>query len=117
MTIWHYMLEGRRIVRTADLNTWAEWYETADRIVAKTQVDADVEVSTVFLGLDHRWPTPWKPGVSEPPPVLFETLVFGGPYDGEMRRYCTWEEAEAGHAAVVAQVSPDNRVVAINGGK
>jgi hypothetical protein len=35
-------------------------------------------------------------------PVLFETLVFGGPLDGDMWRYCTWTEAEAGHASVVA---------------
>ena len=32
---------------------------------------------------------------------MFETVVFGGPCDWELYRYCTWEEAEEGHAAVV----------------
>ena len=66
----------------------------AERAVAKTQVTDDVEVSTVFLGLDHAW------GFG--PPLLFETLIFGGPYDGEMDRYSTWEQAVAGHERFVA---------------
>ena len=63
------------------------------RIVEQTQLYGDVEVSTVFLGLNHRY--------GEGPPLVFETLVFGGPYDGHMDRYSTWREAQAGHAAVV----------------
>lgn len=55
------------------------------------------EVSTVFLGLDHSW--------SGPPPLLFETMVFGGTLDQEQVRYSTWDEAEAGHAAMVAKVN------------
>lgn len=35
---------------------------------------------------------------------IFETLVIGGPLDDKMKRYSTWEEAEAGHAAMVEQV-------------
>jgi hypothetical protein len=35
------------------------------------------------------------------PPILFETMIFGGPYDQYMDRYCTWAEAEAGHARAV----------------
>lgn len=57
--------------------------------VGRTSVGKDVQVSTVFLGLDH--------GYGEGPPILFETLVFGGPLDQSGDRYCTWEEAEAGH--------------------
>lgn len=51
------------------------------------------EVSTVFLGLDHQF--------GEGPPVLFETMIFGGPLDQEQWRYHTWEEAVAGHRAAV----------------
>jgi hypothetical protein len=32
---------------------------------------------------------------------LFETVIFGGPCDWQLYRYCTWEEAEQGHAAIV----------------
>lgn len=55
-----------------------------------------IEVSTVFLGMDHGW--------GDGPPILFETMVFGGPWDSDCERYCTWVEAEAGHAATVAKI-------------
>lgn len=90
----HYILEGHKAV-PVDLMTWARGFERADRIVAKTDV-GDSKVSTVFLGLDHSW--------GDGPPMIFETLVFGGPLAGEMERYSTWEEAEAGHAAMVERV-------------
>jgi hypothetical protein len=35
------------------------------------------------------------------PPLIFETMVFGGSKDGEMDRYSTKEEAEKGHEAMV----------------
>jgi hypothetical protein len=63
--------------------------------VARTQVSPNVYVSTVFLGLDHRW---GKQG----PPILFETMIFGGVEDQYQERYATWDEAEAGHAKAVA---------------
>lgn len=50
-------------------------------------------VSTVFLSLDHSW--------IGGPPLLFETMIFDGPYDGFMRRYSTYDEALAGHNKVV----------------
>lgn len=33
-----YILIGQTPVLEPDLLTWAEWFETADRIVAKTEV-------------------------------------------------------------------------------
>ena len=55
----------------------------------------DVWVSTVWLGLNHSW---W-PG----PPLIFETMVFGGPDNEEMERYATKEAALAGHDRWVAR--------------
>ena len=57
---------------------------------------ARVRVSTVFLGLDHRW--------GGGPPVLWETLVFGGVLDGEMDRYTSRAAALAGHQAMCQRV-------------
>jgi len=54
-----------------------DWSST-DRIVAKTDIDGEVEVSTVFLGLDHA--------VWDGPPMLFETMIFGGPHDNSQWR-------------------------------
>jgi hypothetical protein len=79
------------------LADWSKWFEDVEnRRVADTPIDDNgAHVSTVFLGMDHGMRGEGKP-------VLFETLVFGGALDGDMWRYCTWDEAEAGHAAVVA---------------
>jgi hypothetical protein len=68
------------------------------RRVGRTQVTSECMVSTVFLGLDHGY----TPG----PPVVFETMVFGGPMDGECERYCTWAEAVEGHARMVEKCQP-----------
>ena len=54
-------------------------------------------VSTVFLCLDHRFDR-------RGPPIVFETMVFGGPMDSEQWRYCTLDEAKVGHAAALEQV-------------
>ncbi len=93
MGMKHYILQGK-ITVPVGMMKWARWFQDADRHVAKDEFDG-VEVSTVFLGLDHNW----LGGA----PLLFETMVFtdieGG---GDMWRYSTWEQAEAGHQAAVA---------------
>lgn len=68
-----------------------------NRTVEKTKIKKDVEVSTVFLGLNHNY---FKQG----PPILFETMVFGGKHDGYMNRYATWDEAKAGHKEIVEMI-------------
>ena len=70
------------------------------RRVAHTAITTEkgrVEVSTVFLVIDHNH---WGGG----PPVLWETMVFGGPSDMDQRRYTSLPEAEAGHAETLAVV-------------
>ena len=75
-----------------DLMKWATWLDTDERIIQKTTV-GDAEVSTVFLGLNHQY--------SDGPPILFETMVFGGYLDQEMDRYPTEIDARTGHAEMV----------------
>ena len=79
-----------------DLLTWARWFETANRHVGRDTI-GDADVSTVFLGTDHAW--------NGGPPVLWETMVFGGALDGECVRYTSHADAVAGHAAMVARVA------------
>ncbi len=78
------------------LSRRAHWFQVTERHIALTKV-GDAEVSTVFLGSDHNWQ---RSG----PPVLWETLVFGGLLDGEMERYTSREDAVRGHEAMVARV-------------
>ena len=91
-----YILSGHGVIECPDELEWAQWYETADRRVDLTRVGS-VEVSTVFLSLDPRY-------IGDGPPLVFETLVFGGVMDGEMERCSTWDEAVAQHAAMVSRV-------------
>ena len=90
-----YILEGHRPILCQSTYEWGRWYETANRSVARTKI-GDSDVSTVFLGLDHAF--------GGHVPILFETMVFGGQLDQEQERYPTWDEAEAGHAAMVQRV-------------
>jgi hypothetical protein len=95
----HYVLDGHEIKEEPGLLQWARWFKTADRHVAINKIN-NIKISTVFLGLDHSW----LPLSQKNKPVLFETMVFGGKLNGDMNRYCTWEEAEAGHKKMVKRV-------------
>jgi hypothetical protein len=71
--------------------------------VTKTQL-GPYTVSTVFLCIDHN-------AGSEGPPVLFETMIWSdkktdnpGEFFNFQTRYCTWEEAVAGHNFVVGMI-------------
>ena len=88
----YWVLEGHTPVPVRDIRRWYEFSKSAEpRRVAETYV-GKVWLSTVFLTLDHNWRGP------NHPPVLFETMVFGGGELNEAQmRYSTWEEAEAGH--------------------
>jgi hypothetical protein len=89
-----------------DIYAWGMWFErtsrTRERVVAqdkhesRTSGEPEIMVSTVFLALDHNW--------GDGPPVLWETLVFGGLLDGEMNRYTSRADALAGHQAMCRRV-------------
>ena len=53
-------------------------------------------VSTVFIGLDHSF--------GRGDPIVFETMVFGGPLNGDMDRYATYSDAERGHKEMLTKV-------------
>lgn len=91
----YYILVGHTPV-AVDLMTWAERFKGIEnRVVAKTEINAHCDVSTVFLGLDHSF--------GQGDPVLFETMIFGGPLDRERDRYTSWADAERGHEEAVVR--------------
>jgi hypothetical protein len=99
-----YVLDaGNRVVDAGPmldpraLRRFAAFRGDPDRwIVAKTGND-EIEVSTVFLGVDHRL-------MGAGPPLVFETMVFRrGASDGCVR-CSTWAQAEANHRDMVALV-------------
>jgi hypothetical protein len=96
----YYKLVGRETVPVRNVLEWARYYDGAmndRRRVDLTYLDTDVHVSTVFMGLDHNF-------TGQGPPILFETMIFGSELDQSMRRYSTWDEAAAGHIALVEQL-------------
>jgi len=90
-----YILKGHETVLCDSLLEWGKKFTQTDRHVAVDE-QGEVQVSTVFLGLDHQY--------GEGPPLLFETMVFGGSQNGECYRYTTWKEAEEGHKKVCKEI-------------
>lgn len=87
-----------------DVIEWGEWMEASmksgARVIAHDRDEGgrnEIFISTVFLGIDHNY-------LFEGPPILFETMVFGGVLDQEQRRYATRSEAYAGHQEMCRRV-------------
>lgn len=93
-----YILSGHTPVPTSDLLEWGRWMQNANKHIAD-DTQRGIRVITIFLGLDKATNLNHIG-----PPVLFETMVFGEENDEERWRYCTWEEAEAGHIKVCKAV-------------
>jgi hypothetical protein len=63
-----------------------------------------IRVSTVFLGIDHNLS-------GKGPPLLFETMIFGGTHNDYQKRYSTYKEAEEGHKEACKLAFENIRVV------
>jgi len=86
----YYLLNGKEPVECDDILEWVKLFKKdVSRRVARTNKPG-VYISTVFLGLDHSW--------GDGPPLLFETMVFGGELDDLQWRYSTWDQAVVGHS-------------------
>ena len=93
----YWMLDEQGAPIPVDFNTWAAWLLDADRIVKRdsfTLNGQDILVSTVFLGVDHSFG-------ADGPPILWETMIFGGKHDGHQIRYSSRDHALKGHEAAL----------------
>ena len=90
--------DGETPIKCEDLIQWAKYFATSNRQVAENYI-GEVRVSTVFLGLDHAW---WGG-----PPMLLETMVFGGQHDGHQERASSRAEALTQHAEALDLVASD----------
>jgi hypothetical protein len=96
--LYHWTLKGHEPV-PCTLMEWAEWFEQkGDHRRVALDKKYGIIVSTVFLGLDHNW--------GGGPPLLFETMIFGGRHDDYQERYSTWDEAVEGHKKACALAFP-----------
>lgn len=110
---WHgqYILggeDGHTPVPCYSLTEWGRWLGAAamsgSRVVAWTGSPHKC-VSTVFLGLDHRH-------FGKGPPIVFESMLFINGTGEDTERYCSWDDAETGHKAMVRKhlINPKTRV-------
>lgn len=101
--------DGHTPIPCYSLYEWGAWMEEPGHRSLWWTGNARKWVSTVFLGLDHRY-------LGGGPPLLFETMAFV--HQGRMSdllgsgpqpiadtldqvRYASWDDAEIGHKAMV----------------
>lgn len=100
--MWYLLAaDGRTPIPTRDILAVQDQDEKGLRRIALTEFPDGVEISTVFLALDHRYDQ--RNGGS---PLLWETMIFGGEHDGYQQRYSTYESTANGHITAVKLVSP-----------
>ena len=92
-----YILDDDHNPVETDSTEWSKWLNEGDR----RRVELDIfenkcNVSTVFLGINHAF--------DDGPPILFETMIFGGRFDEYQERYFTWDEAIAGHEKALRMI-------------
>ena len=78
------------------LHEWGAKMEDWDYKRVEKDIIDDVEISTVWLGIDHSF--------GDGPPIIFETMIFGGKHDDFCERYETETDALDGHVRAIALV-------------
>lgn len=101
-SMWYILDENNKPIECDDIVKWSEWEMQNEhrRILRKTKFNNEqIEVSTVFLGLDHNYYFGGRP-------ILWETMVFasGLPIDNNMDRYQSHKSAIKGHYEMCQQV-------------
>ncbi len=96
MGMGKYILVDKKPVEVEDVLEWGKFFEKIEERRVKNDkfLNDSITVSTIFIGIDHSF-------TDEGPPILFETMIFGGVHSEYQDRYCTWEEAEVGHLKAV----------------
>jgi hypothetical protein len=95
-----YVLDDEnRPVPATSIEEWGAFFENTNRRRVGYDRVGGFEVSTVFIGIDHRF-------FGEGPPILFETMVFPIDKSGEVEchRYSSWDDALTGHQATVRRL-------------
>lgn len=91
----YFILENRQVI-ASHRREWEAWFRCNSSTIASTLI-AEVEVRTVYLGVDHDFGERVQP-------LLFETIVLGGELDQSRQRYASWAECLDGHRRWVSAV-------------
>ena len=88
----YYKLKGKDAVPCT-------WEECRLKLIFRTVIDSEHQVRTRFIGENQS--------LNDGPPEIFDTWVYGGALDRNVRRYSTWAEAERGHNRMCESVQAD----------
>ena len=89
-----YIHDQNGTPQETDADGWINWLKEHDRQVKFDRITEKIAVSTVFLGIDHNH-------FDRGPPILWETMIAGGPENGYRQRYSSLDEARRGHDEAV----------------
>ncbi|MFS0517171.1 hypothetical protein ACEYW6_20980 [Nostoc sp. UIC 10607] len=89
-----YILDqNHKPIAPTSLEQWSKWRKDDNNVQVALSTFSWGRVSTIFLGKDYS-------NLLNLEPQLFETMVFGGEYNGKFWRYSNWEQAVNGHKEV-----------------
>lgn len=103
-----FVLKDKKPIRTEDIKEWGKFMESKERILKQDVLKNNFWVSTVFLGIEHRF-------IGKGKPVLFETMAFDkkGGSSVDERRYTTYTGAMLGHKNMVKKWQKGEELLAI----
>lgn len=97
-----YLLTADKVPYRVSIAKWSDgWHK--QRRVAMTVKDKSTGrpyASTIFLGIDTGSGKLLDPD-GDHKPLVFETMIIGGPHNGHQVRTATWDEALEAHAEAV----------------
>jgi hypothetical protein len=94
--LWILDHDGNPVHLGMDFLEWSTWFEHNNREV-RCDVVGGVLVATIFLGIDRSWEMSGKP-------VLWESMIFGGPLNLTCQCYDSAAAALEGHNELVLLV-------------
>lgn len=93
----YYTLDSENKPIKSSLKAFDKWIQKNPlKKPVKQEFVNKIYISTVFLGLDHSY--------GGTIPLLWETMIFEGTFDGYQERYTSYEEALTGHEFAVQMV-------------
>lgn len=104
MTKW-YILDEEKAPKEAGKNEWSTWRKGRNYRIALDKIDK-TRVSTIFIGIDRGYGF----GSNCADPLLFETVVLGGPLDMRSMRSDTIELAMLAHKRMFKMVKEAQEV-------
>jgi hypothetical protein len=87
-----YILDNKIPKTVSNRHEWEKWMHQFEDccIICNTRLNGNIFISTTFFGCSS---------VAEP--LLFETVIIGGLYNGFSAKTSTWQEAEEAHQRAV----------------